>query len=269
MTESLFDLGFGDAIVGVTDYCIYPPEVANLPKVGGTKNPRLDDIFALDPDLVIANQEENTREVVDAIRSKSLDVWVTFPRSVRESLSDLRTLVSLFQDDSAKLTLDTLEKSIDWAEAASKGQKPIRYFCPIWYGQTQAGQDWWMTFNQDTYPHDLLAIMGGENVFGERERRYPLIADLGLSEPINLEGRDVRYPRVTLDEICYAAPEKILLPNEPFEFTEVHRQQFYEMLSEKLKIHLEEIVFVDGSLITWHGTRIAQALRELPGLFYQ
>ena len=82
-----------------------------------------------------------------------------------------------------------------------------------------------MTFNADTYAHDLLRICGGENVFAERERQYPLKADLGEAEPMlpmirASAGRDTRYPRVTMEEVEAAQPDVILLPSEPFQFTE-------------------------------------------------
>ena len=82
MTESLFDLGFGATVVGVTDYCIHPAEgLRGLPRLGGPKNPRLADLCALQPDLVIANPEENTRRAIEAAQKampeirKKLDEW--------------------------------------------------------------------------------------------------------------------------------------------------------------------------------------------------
>ena len=68
ITESLFDLNFGERVVGITDYCVHPREkVAKLPKVGGTKNPQVDKILELNPDLVIANREENTKQIVSEL----------------------------------------------------------------------------------------------------------------------------------------------------------------------------------------------------------
>ena len=82
-----------------------------------------------------------------------------------------------------------------------------------------------MTFNAETYAHDLLRVCGGENVFAERERQFPLKADLGEAEPLapddpRVAGRDTRYPRVTLAEVEAAQPDVILLPSEPFPFLE-------------------------------------------------
>lgn len=270
LTESMFDLGLGSALAGITDYCIYPAaKLGHLPRIGGTKNPRLDDILALQPDLVLANKEENPRPVVEALQAAGITVWVTFPKTVQETFDMLYKLGEFFRSQSAFLIIKTLEQSLEWVQLASRPQ--TRYFCPIWFETTDT-QPWWMTFNQHTYSHDLLALFGGENVFASRERRYPLSADLGPTAPSIPIGaadpvRDTRYPRVPLEEIRAAAPDLILLPSEPFAFTEEHRQQLMALLPETPAVQNNRVHLVDGSLITWHGTRLARAVQELPILF--
>jgi ABC-type Fe3+-hydroxamate transport system substrate-binding protein len=267
LTESLFDLGLGQALVGVTDYCVHPAEaVAGLPRLGGPKNPRVDEILALKPDLVLANWEENTRPTVEALEAAGTAVWVTFPRTVLESLDVLWKLVELFRNHEASLRLRTLELTLDWAISSVDERRTVRYFCPIWQETPQSGQPWWMTFNRQTYPSDLLLLIGGENVFGERERRYPLAADLGLEAAQDPGERDTRYPRVTVEEILAAQPEVILLPDEPFAFDDEHAGRMAELLAKTPAAQKGCIYPIDGSLITWHGTRLARALRELPAV---
>ncbi len=275
MTESLFDLGLGESLVGITDYCIHPAEaLAELPRIGGPKNPRLEDILALQPDLVIANQEENTRQAVEAMEAAGLRVWVTFPKTVRQSVDVLWILVGIYGSRPAAVRLETLEITLDWAASAAEDQPKQRYFCPIWEDQTSSGERWWMTFNCQTYAHDLLRLAGGENVFADRERRYPLSADLGAGEAQEAgvedkaSNRDTRYPRVSLDEIRAAGPEVILLPSEPFPYDEKHLQTFRELLAGTPAVENGRIHLLDGSLITWHGTRLGSALRELPIFFF-
>lgn len=271
MTESLFALGFGDSVVGVTDYCVHPPNaVKNLYKVGGPKNPRLDDILSLQPDLILANQEENTRQVVEALEAAGERVWVTFPKTVRQAVDVLWVLVGIYQDRQAAVRLETLEISLDWAESAIASVQPVRYFCPIWRDTTSEGRPWWMTFNHETYCHDLLRLAGGENVFANRERRYPLSADLekiSVDQEVDAEKHDIRYPRVPLEEIRMANPDVILLPDEPFPFEQHHADELCQLLPEVKAVREGKIHLIDGSLITWHGTRMGLALRELPGLF--
>lgn len=268
LTESLFDLGLGEKVVGITDYCIHPAEIpADMPRVGGTKNPRLEEILALEPDLVLANREENTKGVVEQLEAAGVSVWVTHPKTVRQATDILWILAGLFKNQSAVVRLEALETSLDWARSAAKESKPLRYFCPIWYDQIQSDLPWWMTFNQHTYCHDLLELCGGENIFAKRERRYPLVADLGIKAAKDAGERDTRYPRVRLEEIIAAGPEIVLLPSEPYVFDELHRQTLIKILSGTPAIDPNRIYLVDGSLITWHGTRLARAIRELPALF--
>lgn len=267
LTESMFDLGLGEAMVGITDYCTQPEEkVANLPRLGGTKNPNIEEIVKLEPELVMANWEENTLPVVEALEAAGIQVWVTFPKNIRQSLDILWTLTGLFQSRLAAVRLETLELTVDWARNAASERAPVRYFCPIWFEMTSRGQPWWMTFNQDTYAHDVLALSGGENVFSDRQRRYPLDADLNLTPPQDPGERDVRYPRIALEEIEEANPEVILLPDEPFSFEGDHITYLQQTMPKVKAVKTGRVFQVDGSLITWHGTRLARALQTLPSL---
>ena len=270
MTESMFDLGLGEFVAGITDYCIYPAEgVAGLPRLGGPKNPKLDEILALKPDLVMANQEENPKELVESLEAVGINVWVTFPKTLRQALDVLWTIVGLYQSRAAAIRLETLELTLDWAEEAVKDRQSWRYFCPIWQSlpeEPSVEPAWWMTFDQDTYMHDLLRLMGGENVFAGRVRRYPLSADLGLTEAEQAGERDTRYPRVTFQEILNADPEVILLPDEPFAYEASQQARLMEMLADTAAVRNGKVFLVEGSLLTWHGTRLARALRDLPGI---
>lgn len=264
VTESLFELGVGARLVAVTDYCVYPVDnVKHLPKVGGTKNPDVAQIIALSPDLVIVNREENRREDVEALQAAGVPVWVTFPRTVREAFNLLWNIMHVFDEPSMVERIRSVEWVADWLERmAAQRVDECRVFVPVWYAP-------WMTANADTYMHDLLRVCGGTNVFADRERRYPLAADLGERPPTptddpRLAGRDVRYPRVTLDEIVAAQPDVVLLPDEPFAFSAEHADIIRQLdipAARTGAVHL-----VDGSLLTWHGTRVARALNELPAL---
>jgi iron complex transport system substrate-binding protein len=269
MTESLFELGFGDSVVGITDFCIHPAEqLTGIKRLGGPKNPKVEEILALNPDLVLVNQEENTHRTVMELETAGLAVWVTFPKTVRQSLDVLWAIIGIFRDQEAAIRLQVLEKSVEWAESALAERQPRRYFCPIWENETAGGVHWWMTINEDTYMHDLLRLVGGENIFTKRQRRYPLEADLGLADAEETGERDRRYPRITVDEIISKEPEIILLPSEPFCFTNSHRQELESLLSTTPAVKEGWIYLVEGSLLSWHGTRLARSLQELPTFFY-
>ncbi|KPL83211.1 hypothetical protein SE15_08160 [Thermanaerothrix daxensis] len=268
MTESMVRLGLGDALVGITDYCVYPEGAVDAyPRVGGTKNVRVADVVTLQPDLILASQEENTPEVIWALVEANQRVWVTFPKTVREALADLWELVHLFARDCAFQALRVLEKNVEIATLAADEHPKIRYFCPIWEEEHPRYGRWWMTFNRETYSHDILRLAGGENVFAARERRYPLEAELGetLGEPPG--ERDVRYPRVSLEEVLRADPEVILVPSEPYPYHPEDCQRLAEIFAETTAAQRGRIYYVEGSWITWPGVRMGEALAQLPSLF--
>jgi len=270
LTESLFDLGFGNTVVGITDYCIHPSEkLIGCVRIGGTKDPRVRDIITLQPDLVIANQEENSPETIYELENAGIKVWLTFPKTVRQAVDNLWVMVGIFQNKMAALRLEVLERSLDWViSASSERTKKILYFCPIWQDEEEMGNPKWMTFNRNTYMDNLLDIFGGENIFKDREKWDSDDSDEGENKryPIN---RDRRYPQVTREEIISGDPDLIILPDEPFLFGETHQEIFYQIFSRCSAAKQRKILLVDGSLITWYGTRLARSLEILPSIFNQ
>lgn len=259
ITESLFDLNLGSRLIGITDYCTKPSAgVQSIPHVGGTKNPNLDSIITLQPDLVIMNEEENRLEDAVALHTAGIHVWSTGPRTVADAINLLWEIMDVFDEPTMVPRVRHIEQVMDFVVLASKNMPPIRTFVPIW-------RDPWMTINQETYVHDLLMVLGLNNVFAERERQYPLKADLGQAEPHppeKVDGRDTRYPRINLDEVVVQQPELIFLPTEPYPFEDEDAKIFYQL--DIPAAHYGTIYRVDGALLMWHGTRLAYALNELP-----
>lgn len=266
LTEALFDLDLGLRLVAITDDCTRPPEkVGALRRIGASQNPDIRQIIALKPDLVLVNDEENRREDMDALREANIPLWVTGPRSVFDALNLLWNLMDVFDHAVMIPRVREIERAYDYSLAASMAAKPLRVFVPLW-------RDPWITFNAETYAHDILKVCGGINVFAEREQINPLPAGefLGITH-------DRRYPQVTLDDVIAAQPDVVLLPvsfhplshdgwggSEQVHFTETDVASFMALAipaAQHNRIHL-----VDGSLLTWHGTRIAYALRDLPPL---
>jgi iron complex transport system substrate-binding protein len=269
ITDSLFELGAGKAVVGVSEYCPIPSELEEkITRVGSTREPDVAKVHSLQPDLVLANQEENSKESIHALERLGLKVWLTFPRSTTEAIEVLWVIVKLFRlDPQAISKVQTLEVTLSWMDRAAHSQQLMRVFCPIWQESGRDGTLWWMTFNQDTYAHDLLRCCGGMNIFANRERRYPLQADLGRQEAEDPGDRDTRYPRVTMEEVLEHDPQVILLPSEPYPFGEQDVGEIRMRLAQTSAVREDRVRAVDGSLITWHGTRMAMALSELPDIF--
>ncbi len=267
VTESLFELGFGSRVVGITDYCIHPAEqLKNIKRVGGPKDASVAAITALKPDLVIANREENTRWLVESLQDGGMPVWLTFPQTARAAVAELFALARLFRSGAALRQAQELERALEWAAIAAEDAEHVRYFCPIWQETLETGESWWMTFNDQTYSGDLLRQLGAVNVFAERARRYPLLAELGKL-PEEAPGlRDTRYPRVGVKEIIAAQPDVILLPDEPFAYSQDNFAKIAALFADTPAAKNGRILPVDGTLLFWYGTRMAKALQTLPGL---
>lgn len=267
LTESMFGLGLGDRLVAVTDYCIHPRDrVAPLPKVGGTKNPDIAAILQIQPDLILANQEENTPAAVQALRAEGIPVWLTFPHTVDESIDLLLHMSVVFRSEAAGEKVRWLARGVEWQRASASDARRRAYFCPVWQDGGGEVPGWWMTFNGGTYCSDVLQLFGLENVFASRQRRHPLLADLGKAPAEPSGERDTRYPRVSLEEILAAEPEMILLPSEPFAYAEEHLRALARVFAGTPAARNGNLILIDGTLITWFGTRLSHALDVLPGL---
>ncbi len=238
LTESLFDLDLGDRLIAVTEYCTRPAErVAALPKVGGPKSPDVTRIVALAPHLVLMGEDENRLEDAQALAEAGLRLWVARPRSVQDALNLLWAMMEVFEHPRMIPRVREIERARDYTFAAAEAlPQRTRVFVPLW-------REPWMTFNRHTYAHDVLHTCGGANVFADHPERYPKIA---------------------LEDVVAAQPEVVLLPSEPCGFTETDAATFRALeipAAKNDRVHL-----VEGSLLSWYGTRLAYALRDLPPL---
>ena len=184
LTETLFDLGAGEAVVAITDFCIFPPDL-DRPRVGGTKNPRVEEIRALAPDLVHMNFEENLRRHAEAIEEFA-PVHVTEPKSVDDVAALIEQLGELHhrRPRAAELANELRD------ELANMPKRAFTFACPIW-------KQPWMWCGGDTYVSRLVEAAGGRNILADRER----------------------YPQLTLDEVRALEPDVVFLPDEPYLFT--------------------------------------------------
>ena len=196
ISESIIELGVGDRLVGITDFCPDPTgEPGRTATVGGTRSPEIEAISTLEPELVLANQEENSLETIEQLEKLGIPVWVTFPKNVDDAIKILWAMTRIFKIESeAAQRLTHLEQMLDWTRRASFMAPSTKVFCPIWQDENEQAGLWWMTVNQETYVDSVLSISGGENIFKMRKRRYPLAADLGLAEPEKPGAGTVPWP---------------------------------------------------------------------------
>ena len=172
-------------LVGATDWCTHPADL-DVPRVGGTKNPRVADVLALAPDVVLANAEENRSDEIDALRAAGTAVWVTFPRTVAESLVSLRRMLGVACRLDPQAWLDEAEQV--WADVVPLAPRR-RAVVPIWRRP-------WMAVGAGTFTGDVLARLGVDNVLSEHPERYPRV------DPAALPPHDL-----------------VVLPDEPYLFT--------------------------------------------------
>lgn len=235
VSETVWHLGAGDRLVGVTRFCTDPPEVRRLPRCGGTKDPDLERISSLRPDLVLMSEEENRAADFEALRGRGVAVFVSFPRRVDDVADWLRRLGdAIDRPAAARAAAAEVDDALAGVRrrAAERGRRR-RVFCPIWKRP-------WMTFNADTYTHDVLAACGGDNVFAAAGERYCT---------------------VTLEEVAARAPDLVLLPDEPYPFGA-------RDLPDLEPLGLAgagppEVRLVDGRALSWYGVRTPEGLRRL------
>lgn len=221
-TELLHHLGLDSRILGITKFCIHPkPWVNDITKVGGTKNVKLDIIDQLNPDLIIANKEENTLEDVQALREK-YPVWTSDINSVPDALNMITQLGKILAVEGDALELvKAVEVGFDSLGRFS--DQRVAYL--IWNEPK-------MAVGSGNYIHDVLERIGLTNAL-----RY---------KP--------RYPEVNLQELADLQLDFLFLSSEPFPFSEKHIEAFRQALPQT------RIVLVDGEMFSWYGNRMVPAL---------
>jgi ABC-type Fe3+-hydroxamate transport system substrate-binding protein len=235
-TETLFNFGFDSEIVGITKFCISPTDkVASIQKIGGTKNPDIRAIVALAPDLVIANAEENRREDIERLRAHGIAAFTTYPRTIPGAVDSILKLGRVLRRETEAGALTRqIVLAVGGIEAGLGiwSKMRLRVFCPIWKKP-------WMTFNADTYAHDVLRMLGFNNIFGSAGERYPV---------------------TTLDEALSRRPDIVILPDEPYEFTEADVTEVKAMLTPALS---RRVLIVSGRDLHWYGVHMVAGLKSL------
>ena len=226
-TETLIDFGLAAQLVGVTRFCIHPADIVRgIEKVGGTKNPDLDRIRALRPDLVLFNEEENRKDDYDRLRG-DVKVDATIVRRVQDVPAHLRHLGRLTGTEAqAQARAEQVEAARARLARARTSATGFRYAYLIWRRP-------YMAVGGDTYVSDLFAEAGGKNVF---------------------EGAKDRYPEIDVAGLRAARPEVVFLSDEPFPFKPKHAAEL-TVEAPELRTQL-----IGGDDCCWHGVRTLRGL---------
>ena len=240
-TESVYTLGAGDRLVGVTRYCVLPPEAQeSATVVGGTKSPRIDEIHRLKPDLVLANQEENQEQDVDELRTAA-PVYVAFPRDLVSAIEELRTLgVLLGCEKASRRLVEQIDEARTKLKRESLDRPPFRFVYLIWRTP-------FMAAGAPTFIDGFLREAGGRNA---------------------LDPESGRYPQLTVAEIEDLQPDVVFFSSEPFPFESVHVTEFLETADDPSFLK-EKCLLVDGQLLSWHGSRLRDGIPYLAKLARQ
>ncbi|MBC2903447.1 helical backbone metal receptor [Streptomyces cupreus] len=205
-------------LVGVTDWCTHPADLG-VARVGGTKNPKIERIVDLAPDLVIANEEENRAPDLAALRTAGIEVLVTEIRDVPEAFRELERVLTACGAGTRPRWLDEAERT--WSALPAPDRRTTAVV-PIWRRP-------WMVLGRDTFAGDVLARLGVDHVHATHEDRYP---------------------RIPLEELRAAAPDVVVLPDEPYRFTADDGPEAFPGLPCAL---------VSGRHLTWYGPSLAEA----------
>lgn len=233
-TELLFDLNLNGSICALTKFCIHPQEfVVSKEKVGGTKTLNLDKIGAIEPDLIIANKEENSQAEIEELASK-FPVWVSDIQNLNDALDMIQRVGEITNTEGKALQItDSIRKQF---RELTSIHPPLRAVYLIWRKP-------YMSVNRQTLIHDMLERAGFTNLCADASERYPKISEAALAE-LN--------------------PDVLLLSSEPYPFGEKHLQELGRILP------VCQIALVDGELFSWYGSRLLHSpdyFRKLVGQF--
>jgi ABC-type Fe3+-hydroxamate transport system substrate-binding protein len=218
VTETL--VAWGVPPVACTRFCEQP----DIPHVGGTKDPKVDEIVALAPDVVVMCEEENRREDAAALTAAGVPTAALAIDEVADVAPALRALAVVVGFGADQVA--SLPGTAEVVAPAPAGPPRLRAFVPIWRRP-------WMSLSGGTYGSSLLAALGITNVFADAA---------------------TRYPEVTLEEARAARPDVVLAPSEPYPFRERHVEELSSVAP---------VVLVDGQDLFWWGARTPDALRRL------
>lgn len=208
-------------LVGATDYCTHPSTL-EAKRVGGSKYPRVADVLALRPRLVVANAEENRPEDVHQLRANGIAVWVTRAAiSVPDSIDSLQRLFA----DAFRIGTP------DWLRAAEKAWRNVepvrtRAIVPVWRRP-------WIVLGRDTFAGDVLRRIGIANVYADHDERYPRPALPELLDTLKRDKADL-----------------VVLPDEPYAFSAADGPESFPRT---------RCALVSGRHLTWYGPSLCEA----------
>lgn len=231
-TELLIDLGLKDSIVGVTKFCVHPKQLrTEKAVVGGTKQVHLDKIRELQPDIILCNKEENTKDMISELEQIA-PVHISDIYSIEDSLELIEMYGNLFDtSENAKTIIEDIKAKLTDFKAFVSDRKKLKVVYFIWKNP-------YMVAANQTFINEMLSMNHFENSY-----------------------QDVsRYPEISLSELKEKQPDLILLSSEPYPFKASDIDEFNTVCPDaKIKI-------VDGEAFSWYGSRLLKAFEYFTAL---
>lgn len=221
-TELLHYLGLEQAVIGITKFCVHPNEwFKTKPRIGGTKNVNIDAVSALQPDIIIANKEENVKQQIEALEAIAT-VWVSDVNHLQDALAMIEAIGKL--TNTSTKAEDLIEDvTIRFNQLQTPNPKPKTAYL-IWRMP-------YMTVGGDTYINNMLEYAGFENVFANEKR----------------------YPAITIEQLANAKCDLLFLSSEPYPFKQAH------IVELQAEMPNTKILLVDGEMFSWYGSRLLEA----------
>ena len=231
-TELLCDLGLSDEVIGITKFCVHPDQwFQSKKRIGGTKQLNIELIKSLQPDLIIANKEENLKEEVEEL-AKYFPVWISDINNLDDAIEMIQSIGEITDKKSkAEEIVNKIRthfnelKNAPSSKALLQEKYPHQPVCYIIW------RDPYMTVGGDTFINDMLQRCGFENIFKNKQR----------------------YPEFTISDLPQMNCQLILLSSEPYPFKQEHVHELQELFPETM------ILLADGQMFSWYGSRLVKA----------
>jgi len=237
ITEILFALGLGEKVVGVSDYCDYPEEAKSKPSVGNYFNPAIENIVALEPDLVLTDGHSESIKQLDTLGIKYL---VIDPQDIEGIFKDIEILGKVAGvEDRAKKLVDDMKRDISNVVSRVEGAPRVRAFYVV--DATDLNNPW--TAGPGTFVDSLITMAGGENIAAKAP---------------------APWVQLSIEQVVSSDPEVVILPAEHgTAFTSLEVLEEHPAWREITAVKQGRICIIDGDLVEGYGPRIIQGLEEI------
>jgi iron complex transport system substrate-binding protein len=242
ITEILFALGLGDRVVGVSDYCDYPEEAKSKPSVGNYFNPAIENIVALEPDLVLTDGHSESIKQLDSL---GIEYLAIDPQDIDGIFRDIEILgKAAGVEDRAKKLVDDMKTDMSNVVSRVEGAPRVRAFYVV--DATDLNNPW--TAGPGTFADSLITMAGGENIAAEAP---------------------APWVQLSIEQVVSSDPEVIILPAEHgTAFTSPEVLEEHPAWRETTAVKQGRICIIDGDLVDGYGPRIVQGLEEIAKIIH-